>query len=183
MSTMRGLFQAAALATAILAAPGCFNPSWPNMCFLAGTMIATPEGEVAIEALTIGQTVLAFDDETGKVTAGIVEKLTTSDADDYLEVEASNGRTLAVTGEHIMAIRGTDGIEWVQADQLSVDSRLYGMTETSATDKLTIRDVRKIARSSKVYNIKVRRYHTSFANGILTHFYYDSLAEMQAHHR
>lgn len=50
----------------LFAAPlGC-KPA-PETCFGAGTRIATPDGEVAIERLQVGQLVLAFDEPSGAV--------------------------------------------------------------------------------------------------------------------
>ena len=82
----------------LLAVSGCFSPTWPNMCFLAGTMIATPDGEVPIQQLALGQTVFAYDEEAGKVTAGIIEKVTEADAGGYLELTTSSGRVRSAVG-------------------------------------------------------------------------------------
>ena len=44
-------------------------------CFPAGTLIRTPSGDVPIESLTVGDTVMAFDENSGKFKARTIERL------------------------------------------------------------------------------------------------------------
>lgn len=160
---------------------GCFSPSFPNTCFLAGTRIATPEGAVAIEDLQLGQSVLAYDEKTGMVVDAIIEMLTDRHVDSYLQIGFPDGRVLNVTPDHPLALKGKDGaIDWIDAGKLVAGDLLMTLDdESKSVDVSAISSIELITASVPVYNLKVRHYENSFAEGVLSHFYFENTHQIQ----
>jgi hypothetical protein len=159
---------------------GCFSPSFPNTCFLAGTRIATPEGTVAIEDLQLGQSVLAYDEKTGMVVDAIIEMLTDRHVDSYLKISFPDGRVLNVTPDHPLALQKDGGVVWIDAGQLTAGDLLMTLDEASKSVGISaISSIESIATSVPVYNFKVRHYENSFAEGVLSHFYFENTHQIQ----
>ncbi len=159
---------------------GCFNPSFPNTCFLAGTRIATPEGTVAIEDLQLGQSVLAYDEKTGMVVDAIIEMLTDRRVDSYLQISFPDGRVLNVTHDHPLALNKDGAVVWIDAGQLVAGDQLMTLNdESKSVDVSAISSIESITASVPVYNLKVRHYENSFAEGVLSHFYFENTHQIQ----
>lgn len=166
------------VAAAMAGASACFNPSFPNSCFLPGTLIQTPHGEIPIEDLQLGQQVSSYDTETQQVVEGVVEELIDRDVESYLELELSNQRTLRVTQDHPMAVWKDGAVTWVEAGALDLTSEVVALGEEETVETATILTIRSVQVPTKVHNLKVRRYQNSFAEGLLTHFYFPNLGAM-----
>ncbi len=69
-------------------------------CFLPGTKVATPGGELAIEALKIGDQVMSFDDKTGSVSADTVTQRYSVTSEGYFTIKTASGKEINVTAEH-----------------------------------------------------------------------------------
>ncbi len=160
---------------------GCFEPSFPSTCFLAGTRIATPEGPVAIEDLQLGQSVLSYDQETGMVVDAVIEMLTNRKVSSYLKVSFPDGRILNVTHDHPVALRQKDGtIGWIDAGRLVAGDNLVTLDDTSkAINVSLVSSIETESTAVPVYNLKVRHYENSFAEGILSHFYFENTHQLK----
>lgn len=88
-------------------------------CVAAGTMIATPRGQVPVERIRDGDEVLAFDSSLGQLVTAAVAGVASRESDGVLEIEVG-GRVLRVTGEH--PIRTRRG--WVEARCLTEDDEV-----------------------------------------------------------
>ena len=92
-------------------------------CFPAGTLVRTPSGDVRIESVEIGDTVMAFDEGSGKFKARIVDRLFKNPiSDELVRVEIQPHHVLICTKGHpFYTKRG-----WVQAANLTnSDEVLY----------------------------------------------------------
>lgn len=70
------------------------------LCFPAGTLVATPHGQQAIQTLKAGDQVLAEDPSTGKVQAESVQPVIHDPASALISVDLSDGSSIAVTADH-----------------------------------------------------------------------------------
>ena len=68
-------------------------------CFAKGTMIATPDGHIEIEKLTVGSKVLSYNEQTKEVETSTVMELATVEHDNLYELNFS-GVIITVTDDH-----------------------------------------------------------------------------------
>lgn len=154
----------------------CFDPSFSSWgtCFLAGTLIETPDGEVPIETLKPGDTVISWDEQSHTLVSGKVINLYQRQVDNYLSFVLANGRNLQVTQDHPLGILPEDGVslQWSLAAVVAPGDHLAGLPGGAELIPTDIVSLQKKNGSTTVYNIKVERYKNSFAEGVLTHFYF-----------
>jgi hypothetical protein len=105
----------------------CFDgPDWPcsyawiadgGGCFVAGTPVATPQGERAIEELNVGDEVLTWDLTRRELVRTAVTEFQRHEGGDAREVLELTGEygTVRVTPEH----RFFDGLQWTPAAELT----------------------------------------------------------------
>jgi hypothetical protein len=144
--------------------PPYFPPQQPpqpppiNACFVAGTLIATPKGQVPIESLQVGDEVLAFDHGLvpSTVTATHVAEAAT------LELTLSDGSVIVTTDEHPFRHRG----EWVKAADLKPGAELVSLTPRG--DGFGLKSAKR-GEVRTVYNISVATQENYFAGGVLVH--------------
>ena len=131
-------------------------------CFVAGTLVHTPSGPVAIEHITKGQRVLAFNSDCDIVTANVLETHE-HDNHDLLKLQFW-GEELMTTPNHWFYIDDLNAFQY--AGKLNIDQPLRDMNGG-------IRPVEYIghAGKGKVYNLTVNQYHTFLVgkHGIFVH--------------
>jgi Hint module len=71
------------------------------LCFPAGTLVATPNGERPIEQLRVGDKVLAEDPATGKVEPEPVLAVLHDPVSALMEIRLSDGSSVRVTPDHV----------------------------------------------------------------------------------
>ena len=70
-------------------------------CVFAGTMVSTPNGNIMIESVNVGDTVVTFNHTTGCEENGVITGvLHRSIETEWVEIEFENGTTLTVTKNH-----------------------------------------------------------------------------------
>lgn len=129
-------------------------------CFPAGTLVMTPTGEVAIEALRPGDEVLSRPDtavDAAVVSARVEELFERSDVTVAIDLVAPDltSHRLVCTADHRLY---TSSGAWVRADELQPGVRLHGgqaawlvrAVEADAADPVP------------VYTLHVRDLHTFF---------------------
>jgi RHS repeat-associated protein len=137
-------------------------------CFEVGTLIATPEGLVAIEKIKIGDAVLAYDEATGQIAAKRVTDLIRPEPKPLYELVAldANGArtTFHVTDDHPWKIAGKG---WVRTAELQPSQRI----ETVQAGQLLIHSVTLTRRVEATYNLTVEEWHTFLvgAEGAIVH--------------
>ncbi len=97
---------------------------WSDVCFTAGTLVATPCGNVPIETLVPGDVVLVADGLDVVTHAASREVHAT----DLVELVLSDGTRLTCTKEHPFAVNNPSC--FLPADELSSTDRLVAVEET-----------------------------------------------------
>ena len=132
-----------------------------GLCFPAGTLVATPNGQTPIERLRVGDTVLAEDPKTGKVEQERVAATIVHPVSELARVDLSDGSAVTVTADHpfyvdASAVRTQAG--WVQAGDLRVGDRLR---DASGRD-VAVEGVQYNTGRAVVYTLTVGTDHTFF---------------------
>lgn len=131
-------------------------------CLVAGTLVWTESGPVAIEKIVVGDRVAAKHPETGQLTLKPVLRTTVRPPESLVRIELDDGKSLQSSGGHPFWVSGKG---WTKARKLEAGSVLH-----TATKVATVRDV-KPAPAATTYNLVVADYHTYFVglDKILSH--------------
>lgn len=134
-------------------------------CFVAGTLVATPDGGRAIDSLRVGDAVLAFDESERRVVVSEINNTHYHPAHEesrYL-VEFANGQSVTVTESHPFYSRGL----WLPIGELKPGK--------SAFDPVSGKHVRIVSMTplgndpTDVFNLDVAVQHTFIVAGVLVH--------------
>jgi hypothetical protein len=93
-------------------------------CFVAGTLVWTAAGPVAIETVQIGDMVLSQDVETGQLAYQSVLGTTRRPEEQLIKIQTERHNVLECSGGHPFWVSG-DG--WVRARQLQPGMCLHGL--------------------------------------------------------
>lgn len=138
-------------------------------CFVKGTVISTPSGPRPIESLTSGDEVFSWDEETKQLVIGIVDVVVRRHATPW-SVALSNGIRLGITPDHPVFLMESQN--WVPVEKVMIgDTVGFLDVEMQALENVRIDSMRQELPPQTTYNLKVRRYQNSFAEGLLAHFY------------
>lgn len=133
----------------------------PANCFVAGTMVATPNGPVPIERLSPGDTVLSFDHIANKIVPKTVVATQSSLSADLITTKCSTGTTITSTSDHKFFTPSG----YRPAASLSIGEELVALEHAHVTGSIRIDN----PVPATVYDIQVADTHNFFANGILVH--------------
>ncbi len=131
--------------------------------FSGDTTVATPDGEKAISELEVGDTVLAWDEETGKLGSFEVTA-TFSHEDTVIEYLVIDGERLVTTPEHPFYTRERG---WVAAGDLQKGEHVQKADGSWGV----VESLRLVERKQRMYNLTVDTAHTYFVGdgGWLVH--------------
>ncbi|MBR6563608.1 MAG: Hint domain-containing protein, partial [Clostridia bacterium] len=147
------------------------------LCFVAGTIVKTENGDEAIENVQVGDYVWAQDTETGEVTLKRVVRTFRNETAKLVTVKAGD-EVIETTPEHPFYVPDCDemrgnstglGFGWVKAKDLRPGDTLVLLDGSTATvDSVTFATLDK---PITVYNFEVEDFHTYFVgmNGLLVH--------------
>ena len=138
---------------------GILHCAWMLHCVAQGTLIATPLGDVPVEALHVGDSVWTMTEE-GVLGVGEVQAIASFSVGSYLEITGDDGSTLRVTGTQPVATTES----WTLASRLEPGDRLRTMESTVGVASVT-----RISQPVTAYDLTVEPGHSFFAGGVLVH--------------
>ncbi len=128
---------------------------------MARTLVATPGGEVPIEALQVGDRVQAQTPPTGTVEAEPVGAVIADGVKPLLAVVLSDSEALTVTADHpfyvVRGMRG-EGRRWLAAGDLLPGDRL----REASGRTMGVAGLRRGVGRAAVYTLTVASDHTYF---------------------
>lgn len=168
-------------------------------CFAAGTRVATPDGQRAIESLNAGDKVYAVDPNTMELVTKRVLQTHRHLDKELLKLTLSDGRTLQVTEEHPFFDPGSR--RWRAAGILAAGDRVVAVEplsasvaaipmapparlmpdeklalaqagegrQPSAARELTVASVERLGQRADVFNVTVEGLSDYLAEGVLVH--------------
>lgn len=151
-----------------LFAQACEEPQ--TSCFAAGTLIATPDGDLPIEAIQIGQRVWSYDHERQQLCIGFVSRVFQHVNALIGSLRMSAGRELRLTQEHPVYASSRDA--YVPASELGAADTvlLLSLYEgRSVVSGAVLRSFDGAFEKGTVYNLTVDGLHNYFAGGVLVH--------------
>jgi hypothetical protein len=143
---------------------GQTDVSVSGACFVAGTEVLTPDGEKSIEAIRVGDWVVADDPNTiGEIEYKQVTDTFVRQTDKLVDLYI-DGEVISTTEEHPF---WTPDKGWVEAKDLTVGSLL----QTEDGRVVNVDGVETREGSFEVYNFKVEGFHSYFVSdlGVLVH--------------
>lgn len=125
-------------------------------CFVAGTMILTAMGLIAIENIKAGDKVISTDPETMETAEKTVLETYIREVEKLVHLTI-NGEEIITTFDHPFYVRGRG---FVNACELWVGAQLIDVNNTILIVENTRLELAK--NSVKVYNFQVEDFHTYF---------------------
>ena len=122
--------------------------------FTPDTPVATKDGEKAIGAVNVGDTVRAYDERTGETASFTVTAVLVHN-DPVIEHLTITGEQLTTTPEHPFYVQGQG---WIPASELRVGDQVRKADGNSGA----VEAVRFEARTQTMYNLTVAIAHTFF---------------------
>ena len=132
-------------------------------CFVAGTLVKTPEGDRPIENIQVGDAVLSTNPEEGDSRSEAVTRIMEHTVDSVVDIRVGD-ETITCTPSHRFWV---DGRGWLSAKDLTTGSPLVTVDGNIAI----VGEIKQHHGPFKVYNLEVSDLHTYYvgAAGILVH--------------
>ena len=165
----------------------------PLSCFVAGTLVLTPTGYMAIEQLSVGDEVLAYHTETGEQAYKPITATWTVEDKAIYRVTVTNtagvSQTIDATQSHPFFVLDADAHKTGQAGQVAQGSWLT-TTELTAGSTLMdeqqgllfVRSIVDLNQKQTAYNFTVADFHTYYVtqHNVLVHNCDDKVGEANA---
>jgi len=128
-----------------------------SFCLVSGTLISTPNGEIPIEKLKVGDKVLSAFDNPNNTHVAIVNRTIGNTSPDFFEIKFSNYSKVKATAVHPFRV----GNRWVKARDLNLGDKIYSTVGINE-----IVSIEKVNRKAMVYDISVVPGHLKFIYSI-----------------
>lgn len=127
-------------------------------CFLAGTMITTPDGDKAIETLSAGDEVISFNEKTGEHEVSVIGDIDVLQKDAYYNVN----NEVNATGEHpFYTNKGIEELQYFDSTHKLIDFD---------GNEVPVLTYERVQESVTVYNLlDVVPNHNYYASNFLVH--------------
>ena len=129
-------------------------------CFGKGTLVSTPEGEVFIEDLRVGDSVLVFDDKNNYHKGRITEFIEHEDIEVYEYSFWGDVKVIATKDHYVL----NQYSAFVPINSLGYNDFVF-----NHNNHLLPLISKKKLENQKVYNLEVEPWHTFVAQGIKVH--------------
>ncbi|MGO4875116.1 polymorphic toxin-type HINT domain-containing protein [Pedobacter psychrotolerans] len=131
-------------------------------CFVAGTAVKTPLGDIPIELLEKGDEVFAYNFESREVVVRKVPAVYKNSTERILEIGIEN-EIIRCTSKHRIWVES----EWIEASNLKVGMKVLGLNNT----QYGISSIFIVEESTDTFNFEVEEVHNYFVGeiGILVH--------------
>jgi hypothetical protein len=154
----------------LLSSCGIYSLADGAGCFVQGTKILTPQGSAAIETFLPGQEVLSWDSDANQVVVGIVELLIVHENSTPGTLTLASGLQMGVTPDH--PVFSVTREKWLPVSELNSNEKLkFYNAVSNVIEESSLAQFQQNLPVQTTYNLKVRRYENSFAEGMLAHFY------------
>ena len=144
------------------------NPPPPPGCFVADTMVSTPDGDVAIQNLKTGDLVNTFLDHDDEITTTAVSALVSHDPSEdtagLYELKTEN-RTITATGNHPFVGVDQDNPLWKEVIDFEVGDSVY--VESGELEEII--STEKLKDKEDTFNLMIDETHTYIADGFRVH--------------
>ncbi|MBI4055801.1 MAG: Hint domain-containing protein [Elusimicrobia bacterium] len=139
-------------------------------CFVAGTKVLTPNGEVAIEQIAIGDKVFSVDPDSLKLVPHKVIKLHRHNVDEVLRVAFSNGTSLQMTPPHRFFDPRSKEYKAI-AKFKAGDEVLFFKEKGAPSQKIKIAGIETLPREEvQVFNLTLDgEFKNYLSGGVLVH--------------
>ena len=143
-------------------------PDPPVGCFVADTMVSTPNGEIAIQDLKAGDLVNSFvnsDDElTTSTISALISHNTNEDGYGLYKLKTKNNEVVA-TGNHPFVTLLDDVPTWSMLVDFKVGDKIFVESGTAET----ITSLEKLDYKEDTFNLMIDDTHTYIADGFRVH--------------
>jgi hypothetical protein len=139
------------------APPPPANSPPPGGCFIAGTLVSTPYGDVPIEKIRAGELVWSLDLKSGHVVKKKVESLFSHVTEYWVNISAG-GQKITATRGHRFWVESLK--QWVPAENLKTGMKL--LASSGRIISVTQVHVRHLPVDEKTYNFFVADTHVYF---------------------
>jgi hypothetical protein len=144
------------------------DASGDNACFAAGTKVATPEGDRAIETMQRGDALYAWDPDGGRVVVAHVDHAKRRPDKQVGTLAFDDGTSIEATANHPFYSVSTRG--WVEAGQLAPGDRVTKL-DGGRLHEARLVSATPFDRVTDVFDLSVSPHHNFFAAGVLVHNY------------
>ena len=129
-------------------------------CFVAGTKIQTPDGEVNIEDIQAGDQVFACNVDTGEVGVKEVKQTFVREVNILVHVFVGEEEIITTTNHPFYVV----GRGFVKAEDLRIGYTLLQLD--GSTEKISRIVVENLGAPVKVYNFEVEDWHTYYVSSM-----------------
>jgi hypothetical protein len=129
-------------------------------CFVAGTLIHTPDGPRPIEDITVGDKVWAHDVATGRDELQVVQQTFVRTTTELFHLTIA-GAVVSTTSEHPFMVHGRG---WIDAAFLKVGDLLVTPEGTTVPVEAIETEQRPEAGAETVYNFHVETHHNYYVH-------------------
>ena len=154
------------------------NPALANNIpagFGAGTKIATPEGNVAVEKLKKGDRLIGYNFETHRERENTVKEIKTKQALSYYLID---GKT-KLASPNLIYVKTIIAPELVRLNQIKRGHKLFGRKYNS----VVVSSIKQVVQTTTMYQVVLgNRVGNVYADDILIHVGYDLPAYFKNHH-